>query len=158
MLGRVGASLRTRTTYAIGNLLGAVGALSAGTTTLVDWSHIQNTPAHSDAAVAALRADAGIRGVFAHGWPWWSTALAGQQPARAPAGHPAGQAEYFASDDQLLTLAMAARGPEEAAPGGFEADLRLARELGIRDHRPRRRVRTEPRSITPSPSTTPPTC
>ena len=46
----------------VGNLLGAVSALSAGTTTLFDWSHIQNSPEHSDAAVAGLR-ESGIRAV-----------------------------------------------------------------------------------------------
>jgi cytosine/adenosine deaminase-related metal-dependent hydrolase len=34
----------------IGNLLGALGALSSGITTLLDWSHVMNTPAHADAA------------------------------------------------------------------------------------------------------------
>ncbi len=52
----------------VGNLLGAVSAISAGTTTLFDWSHIQNSPAHSDAAIAALT-ESGIRAVFGHGWP-----------------------------------------------------------------------------------------
>jgi hypothetical protein len=35
--------------------VGALGALDAGVTMLVDWAHIQNSPAHSDASVAALR-------------------------------------------------------------------------------------------------------
>jgi 5-methylthioadenosine/S-adenosylhomocysteine deaminase len=115
----------------VGNLLGAAGALSAGTTTLVDWSHIQNTPAHSDAAVAGLR-EAGIRGVFAHGWP---LVVDGSWTVDSALGHPQDirrvREEHFSSDDQLLTLAMAMRGPEEAAHTWAE-DLRLARELGIR--------------------------
>ena len=41
------------------NLAGALECINAGITTLVDWSHIQNTPEHSDAAVAGLR-EAGI--------------------------------------------------------------------------------------------------
>ncbi|MFT3859190.1 MAG: amidohydrolase family protein [Aquabacterium sp.] len=51
-----------------GTLLGAMTALDAGITTLRDQSNIQNSPAHADAAIQALR-DAGIRAVFDHGWP-----------------------------------------------------------------------------------------
>ena len=67
MLGAKGAAFRSEDVYA-GTLLGALSALDSGTTTMLDWSHVQNTPEHTDAAIAALR-DAGIRGVFAHGWP-----------------------------------------------------------------------------------------
>ncbi|MFC6880809.1 MULTISPECIES: amidohydrolase family protein [Actinomadura] len=129
MLGPVGAGYRPDDVYA-GNLLGAVSAVDSGVTTLVDWSHVQNTPEHSDAAIAAL-ADSGIRGVFAHGWP-----LAPEWTRDSALGHPEDirrlRERYFASDDQLLTLAMAARGPEMARRDVWLGDLRLARELGIR--------------------------
>ena len=52
----------------VGNLLGAAGALDAGITTLRDESHIQNSPDHTDQAIAGLQAS-GIRGIFAYGWP-----------------------------------------------------------------------------------------
>ena len=67
MLRGLGPLYRPDDIYA-GNLLGATAALEAGTTTLLDWSHALNTPDHSDAAIAALR-EAGIRAVFAQGWP-----------------------------------------------------------------------------------------
>jgi 5-methylthioadenosine/S-adenosylhomocysteine deaminase len=131
VLERIGPSYQAEDVR-VGNLLGAVGALSAGTTTLVDWSHIQNTPEHSDAAIAGLR-EAGIRGVFAHGWP---LVVDGSWTVDSKLGHPQDirrvRDQYFASDDQLLTLAMAMRGPEEASHDVFIEDLRLARELGIR--------------------------
>ena len=131
VLGRIGASYEADDVR-IGNLLGAVCALSAGTTTMVDWSHIQNTPEHSDAAIEGLRT-AGIRGVFAHGWP---LVVDDSWRVKSQLGHPQDirrvREQYFTSDDQLLTLAMAARGPEEAAPDVAFDDLRLARELGIR--------------------------
>jgi cytosine/adenosine deaminase-related metal-dependent hydrolase len=131
VLGRIGPSYEADDVR-IGNLLGAVCALSAGTTTMVDWSHIQNTPEHSDAAIEGLRS-AGVRGVFAHGWPLVND---GSWTVASRLGHPQDirrvREQYFASDDQLLTLAMAARGPEEAAPDVAFDDLRLARELGIR--------------------------
>src|SRR5690606_37055035 len=48
------------------NLAGALECLNAGITTLVDWSHINNTPEHPDAAIAALK-EAGIRSQYAYG-------------------------------------------------------------------------------------------
>ena len=51
-----------------GNLWGSLECLNAGITTLVDWSHIMNTPEHADEAVRGLQ-DSGIRSVFAFGFP-----------------------------------------------------------------------------------------
>ncbi|WP_415977222.1 amidohydrolase family protein [Rhodococcus sp. 077-4] len=51
----------------VGNRLGAVEALNAGVTTILDFSHCMNSPDHSDAAVTGLR-DAGIRGVLGYGF------------------------------------------------------------------------------------------
>lgn len=50
-----------------GNLLGALEALDAGVTTLLDFSHCTNTPDHADEAIRGLR-EAGIRAVFAYGF------------------------------------------------------------------------------------------
>ncbi|MFA1541710.1 amidohydrolase family protein [Actinomadura monticuli] len=49
-----------------GNLLAAIEAVDAGVTTVVDWSHGLQTPAHADAAVDALRSVPG-RFVLAYG-------------------------------------------------------------------------------------------
>lgn len=131
MLGRKGAAYRPEDVY-IGTLLGAVSALEGGITTMLDWSHVQNSPAHTEAAIQALR-DAGIRGVFAHGWPLVDGNAWMFNSAR---GHPQDirrlRREHFSGDDQLLTLAMAARGPEMAQREVWLGDLSLARELGIR--------------------------
>ncbi|GAC1317315.1 MAG: amidohydrolase family protein [Collimonas sp.] len=131
MLGAKGAAFRTDDVYA-GTLLGAVSALESGITTMLDWSHVQNSPEHADAAIHGLR-DAGIRGVFAHGWPLVDGASWMFDSQR---GHPQDirrlREQYFSSDDQLLTLAMAARGPEMAQRDVWLDDLRLARELDIR--------------------------
>ncbi|QYY33893.1 amidohydrolase family protein (plasmid) [Cupriavidus pinatubonensis] len=131
MLGATGAAFRPDDVY-IGTMLGAVSALDSGITTMLDWSHVQNSPEHADAAVLGLR-DAGIRGIFAHGWPLVEGASWMFDSQR---GHPEDirrlRERYFSSDDQLLTLAMAARGPEMACREVWLRDLRLARELGIR--------------------------
>lgn len=131
MLGRKGAAFRPEDVY-VATLLGAVSALEGGITTMLDWSHVQNSPDHADAAIFALR-DANIRGVFAHGWPLIDGASWMFDSKRT---HPEDirrlRERFFSSDDQLLTLAMAARGPEMAQRDVWLADLRLARELGIR--------------------------
>jgi cytosine/adenosine deaminase-related metal-dependent hydrolase len=129
MLGKIGLNYRPEDVY-IGNYAGSLEALNAGITTLLDWSHISNTPEHSDEAVHGLQ-DAGIRGVYAHGIPgdnsWW---------AYSDRGHPEDirriREQYFSSDDQLLTLAMAARAVGNVTPETAQHDWALARELGIR--------------------------
>lgn len=131
VLGTVGPTY-TPDDVRVGTELGAVAALSAGTTTLMDWAHIQNTPEHTEAGIEAL-ASAGGRAVFGYGWPLTSD---GRWTDASVLGHPAEirrlREGRFSSDDQLLTLAMAARGPEMAAPEVWRDDLLLARELGIR--------------------------
>ena len=44
----LGPRFRPEDVY-IGNLLGALGAINSGITTMLDWSHIMNSPAHADA-------------------------------------------------------------------------------------------------------------
>ena len=128
MLGSVGGHYRPQDVQ-IGNYAGSLEALNAGVTTLLDWSHISNTPDHSDAAVQGLK-DAGIRAVYAHGMPtggeWWMM---------SELDHPADirriRDTYFSSDDGLLTLAMAARQPGNSSFEVAKRDWALARELGI---------------------------
>jgi 5-methylthioadenosine/S-adenosylhomocysteine deaminase len=60
VLVRLGPLFRPEDVY-IGNLLGAVSALNSGITTMLDWSHIMNSPEHADAAVQGL-SESGIRG------------------------------------------------------------------------------------------------
>ncbi len=131
VLGGLGPSY-TAEDVRVGTELGAVSALSAGTTTLMDWAHIQNTPDHTEAGIDALTA-AGGRAVFGYGWPLTSD---GRWTDASALGHPQDirrlRTGRLASDDQLVTLAMAARGPEMATPEVWRDDLLLARELGLR--------------------------
>ncbi len=106
-----------------GNLVSLLGAIDAGITTLLDWSHIQATREHADAGIRALQ-ESGMRAVFAYGNPWWKYPDAEQDNwFRAVAK------QYFSSKDQLLTLGYAPPGPEftpfEMAKGHWE----LAREV-----------------------------
>jgi hypothetical protein len=53
--GAARAVYRPEDAYA-GNLVSALGAINAGITTLLDWSHIGNSPEHTDAAKAPYAA------------------------------------------------------------------------------------------------------
>jgi 5-methylthioadenosine/S-adenosylhomocysteine deaminase len=102
---------------------GALEALDSGVTTVFDSSHVMHTPDHADAAVDALKAS-GLRAVFGYGSP------AGDHPHPRDVGRIA--AEQFTSPDQLVTLALALRGPESVTLDITAIDVRLAREIGVR--------------------------
>ncbi len=114
----------------VGNLLGALDALDSGITTLYDWSHNNNSPEHSDASVQGLK-DSGMRGVFGYGnsnEEWFP-----------PSDKPTDwedlkrvRKEHFASDDGLVTMAVASRGPQFTTLDITEKDFAVARELGLR--------------------------
>lgn len=48
--------------------LGALEAVDAGITTVMDWAHIMRSPGHADEALRGL-ADSGVRAVFGYGNP-----------------------------------------------------------------------------------------
>jgi 5-methylthioadenosine/S-adenosylhomocysteine deaminase len=125
--GLLGPRFRPEDVY-IGNLLGCIGALNSGITTLLDWSHIMNSPAHADAAIRGL-ADSGMRAVFAYGY---SPVPGIYQRPNADQDRLADlkriQKQFFQTDDQLLSLAVAGRSSLEASI----ADIKFARELGLR--------------------------
>ena len=114
------------------NRWGALEDLNAGITTLVDWSHIMNTPAHADAAIEGLQ-DTGIRSVFAYGFPntsiaaWWfgSTLTPDAEDVRRV------RTQYFNSDDGLITMGLATRGPNFCVEEVVRHDWGLAMELDI---------------------------
>lgn len=128
----IGTRVRPEDAYA-GNLLGALGALDSGVTTVRDESHVQNSPEHSDAALQGL-VDAGGRAVFAYGWPSVDTyAWRAQDDYRR---HPRYIEELLAAGDSrnggLVTFALMVRGPELSGMGASREDLAFARELGLR--------------------------
>jgi 5-methylthioadenosine/S-adenosylhomocysteine deaminase len=131
ILGVMAPVFRPQDAYA-GNLISALGAIDAGVTTLLDWSHIQNSPEHSDAVIRALQ-ESGLRAIFGHGPP--NTGM-GDWGANSSPKHPDDikriAKQYFSSTDQLLTLAMAVRGPGFTSLDVAEHDWRLAREVGVR--------------------------
>ena len=129
---KFGVIMRPEDVYAA-NLIGRLAALDGGITTLVDWSHIMNTPQHADAAVQGLR-DAGARSVFAMGWPQapnpakWIV----KSSADIPDDIRRVRKELLPGNSGLVTLAMAGRGPDFAQIQQVARDLSIARDLGIR--------------------------
>ena len=114
------------------NLAGALECLNAGITTLVDWSHINNTPDHPDAAIRGLQ-EAGIRAQYAYGSAntsladyWFNSSIA------VPADDVRRIRDtYFSSGDGLISMALATRGPGFCTDDVVRAEWALARELGI---------------------------
>ncbi|TCK24566.1 amidohydrolase family protein [Pseudonocardia endophytica] len=90
----------------LGNRVGALDALNAGVTTLLDFSHCNNTPDHSDGAVLGLR-DTGIRAAFCYGFFESSpeASLFGGHDARLKDFHRIADT-YFPTNDGLLTLGV----------------------------------------------------
>ena len=123
-----GANYTPDDVYA-GDYFSALGAIDSGVTCVLDWSHIHNTPAHTDAAVKALK-DSGVRAVFAYGnaqtadGRWWEA-----KGSKFPDDIARLRKQYFSSDDQLVTLYLAAPSgsPEEILP-----TFKAARDVGAR--------------------------
>jgi len=114
------------------NVAGSLECLNAGITTLVDWSHINNTPEHPDAAIQGLQ-ETGIRAQYAYGsantslekyWFFSAEAIPGDDVRRV-------KDAYFSSDEGLLTMAIATRGPGFTQDQVVHSEWGLARELGI---------------------------
>jgi 5-methylthioadenosine/S-adenosylhomocysteine deaminase len=95
-----------------GNLVGALEALDAGVTTLLDFSHCLNSPDHADEAVRGLR-EAGVRGIWAYGM--FPVPL--EQPV-------------FADPGERLADARRVRSEHFAAPGLLDMGVALT-ELGL---------------------------
>ena len=114
------------------NLAGSLECINAGITTLVDWSHINNTPDHPDAGIQGLK-EAGIRALYAYGSAntsladyWFNSSIA----------IPRDDVErihktYFGSSDGLLTMGLATRGPGFCQDDVVREEWGMARDLGI---------------------------
>jgi cytosine/adenosine deaminase-related metal-dependent hydrolase len=114
-----------------GNFVGALEALEAGVTTILDFSHCNNTPEHADAALQGLR-DAGIRAMFAYGYypsPAPEPVFTDHEQRLADARRI--REHELSGEDALVTMGVALT---ELGLLPFEqtiAEARSARELGI---------------------------
>ena len=81
------------------SLISALGMIDMGTTLAVDTSQSSHTPEHTDAGIKALN-ESGMRVVYAY-WLGQGTSMQyPQDSARL-------RKQYFNSEDQMLTLALA---------------------------------------------------
>jgi cytosine/adenosine deaminase-related metal-dependent hydrolase len=71
--------------------------------------------------------DSGMRAVFGYGFPWW-----GKWEERQPSWFVRAASEHFSTKDQMLTLALAAPGPEFTDFEVSRDHWKLAREAGAR--------------------------
>ncbi|HET6736323.1 amidohydrolase family protein [Mycobacterium sp.] len=119
----------------IANRLGALDAIDSGVTTVFDWSQNQLTPEHTDALIAGLESTS-IRASFGSGAnladlleclapPFLSSVSTNANEVRRLRNR-------YPSDTGLLTIGLAARGPELSTMDVVKQDWALARELGIR--------------------------
>jgi 5-methylthioadenosine/S-adenosylhomocysteine deaminase len=123
---------RARDVY-IGNLLGALNQIRNGATTIMDWCHILRDAEMTDAAIDALE-ESGIRAVFGRGTvkppagaaeiPYFKKPFPRDEVRRLRTGR-------LASDDRLVTMAMAILGPDWGEYEVAVHDIRLAREYGL---------------------------
>ncbi len=127
------APLYTPADTFIGTLVGTLGQLDAGVTTVYDWCHNNSTPAHTDAAVDALFAS-GARALFGHG-----TVKPHPKPGEphfSQVPHPLGEirrlrAGRLAKDDALVTLSMCILGPDYSTLEVCRQDFRAAMDFGL---------------------------
>lgn len=125
ILKKLAPAYRPEDAY-VGDLVGLYGAIDAGITTILDWSHIQASREHTDAVIKALE-ESGMRAVFAYGVPWWKKPDDQQESWIREIAK-----KCFSSKDQLLTFALAAQGPEFASVETAKTEWKLARELDAR--------------------------
>ncbi|MGQ0838575.1 amidohydrolase family protein [Actinokineospora sp.] len=123
VLGRIAPRYRPSDVYT-GTLVGALEALASGITTLQDFSHVQYSAGHADAAVSALRAS-GIRAVFAYGAPVFGPGPDQYEIRRV-------FREHFAGSAGLVTMALAPSGPSYSPMAAVRRDWAVATALGLR--------------------------
>ena len=112
VLGRILPSYRPEDAQ-LATLLGALEALDAGVTTVLDWSNTTYTAEHTDAVVAGFTAS-GIRAVVGHTVP----------------DHEA-DVRRLAARTGLVTGALAVLGPDYGPWEQAVHDIEFARELGV---------------------------
>lgn len=119
ILGELGPRFSPQDIY-WSTLKAALDQINAGVTTIIDWCHNAPTPAHAEAALAALR-DAGIRALFLRGE---FSSLHVNQPGND------GWAEIdMPSDaDGLLTMGMSIPGPAFSPLETVRSELQRAQE------------------------------
>jgi 5-methylthioadenosine/S-adenosylhomocysteine deaminase len=119
----------------LGNLIGALNQIDGGVTTLNDYCHNITSTEQAERSVDALE-DAGIRAVFSLGAGKLPPDREKIEPFERRI-NPRDRVEKFrkgrlASDDRLVTMALAVSGPHWSEMDVNRINISLARELGLR--------------------------
>lgn len=109
-------------------LIGLLGAVEAGITTVVDWSDIQFDDTYAEAALQA-HADAGLRTVFVHAVPTWAEGH--EEPGVALQHFMHGRGEAAGSG---ATIAFGSRRPARSNTEILSREWAQARDMGLRIH------------------------
>ncbi|MFI0409297.1 amidohydrolase family protein [Actinomadura sp. 3N508] len=110
--------------------VGALEALDAGVTTIMDCNDCVNTPEHADANVDALQA-AGIRAVYNYGMQAYEFPRAFASHGDRLKDAARLRRERLSADDALVTMGMLLTDFGILPFGEIAAEIRLARELGV---------------------------
>ncbi|CAN5418806.1 amidohydrolase family protein [soil metagenome] len=114
-----------------GNLAGALEALDAGVTTILDFSHCNNTPEHAEQAIAGLR-DSGIRATFAYGFYPVPLAEPGFAAHSDRIEHARSlRSAHFADEKALVRMGLALTELGLVPFSDTRAEVELARELEV---------------------------
>ncbi len=128
VMSRLGPVMTPEDAYASAKL-GIAEAINSGLTTIHDWSHNIISEAYADADLRALR-DCGIRARFSYGYSR-NLQLKPEQTADL-ADIARVKREWFgASNDGLLTMGFASRGPGDTPPATYRKEWESARALGL---------------------------
>ena len=133
-----GAKMTPDDVYAA-DLISALGAIDTGVTCVLDWSHIHNTPEHTDAVIKGLAGFRRARGVRLRQPA--ERNRPGRESRRVtniPSDIARLRKQYFSSEDQLMTLYLAA---PSGAPEVILHHVQGGARRGRPHQHPRRRRR-----------------
>lgn len=125
--GGYGSRLRVEDSY-IANYLGAMEAINAGITTLLDWNMTYSSE-HTDEFIRGLQRS-GIRAVYALGASGEREYLDRESRLTTVGDIKRVSERFFNSKDQLLTLGLAIRGPEYSHWDTFVEEINIGRDYG----------------------------
>ena len=111
-----------------GTLWGALQALDAGITTIVDWAHNLRSAEHADADLRGLQ-ESGIRGYFLYGGP--GPASDDPNPPHPADARRLRDEKFRSGSYGRLRMGMALRGPCFTTPERNAEDFAFARDLGL---------------------------
>lgn len=123
------AKFYTPTDFYNSDRLAFAEAINAGITTTYNYAHNVRTPEHAAAEMKA-HADSGIRGIYGYGAPDLLPREQAQDLDDLKRVHKAWDAGPT-RDKEMVRLGMGLRGPYLATPEVFDAEMKVARDLGL---------------------------